>query len=111
MYTLILKNNSTNEFTVYDGLQNVSGKQLYLEFNDVELEVPDGEYTYAVFSNDRDDITYDFKAEILDTVLHTEDGDVELRDINPRIGLLRIGLVEETNKYDNNSRDTYYYEG
>lgn len=111
MYTLILKNNSTNEFTVYDDLQNVSGKQLYLEFNDVELEVPDGEYTYAVFLNDRDDITYDFKAEMLDTVLHTEDGDVELRDINPRIGLLRIGLVEETNKYDNNSRDTYYYEG
>ena len=111
MYTLILRNNATNEVSVYDGLQNVGNARLYLEFQDVELDVPDGEYTYAAFDNDRDDITYDFKSNILDSVIHTDDGDVELRDINPRVGLMRIGIVEEANTYDNNDKQTYYYEG
>lgn len=113
MYTLILRNNSTNEVRVFDDLTDVGGARLYLQFEDVELDIPDGEYTYAVFETRRDDITYDFKANILDSILHTEDGDVELRDIHPRVGLMRIGLVQETNQYQDNkntANDTYYYE-
>ena len=111
MYTIILRNNSTNEVAVYNNMQDVAMGRLYLEFRNVDIDVPDGEYTYAVFTNNRNDVTYEFKADILDTIIHTEDGDCELRDINPRVGLMRVGIVSAVNTYDNNKNETYYYEG
>jgi hypothetical protein len=36
----------------------------------------------------------------------------QLRDINPLVGLLRIGDVADTdNSYNNEENKTYYYEG
>ena len=112
MYNLIIRNNATNESYAYSGLTNTYGGNLYLKFDHIELNVPDGEYTYAVYGCDRNDVTYDFKAQILDTIIHTGDGDVELRDLNPRIGILRIGdVVRDEVNYNNNHNETFYYEG
>lgn len=109
MYTLILRNNATNEVNVISGLTNISEKRLYLQF-DTDIDAPDGEYTYAVFPCDRNDVIYDFKANILDSVLSVDDTDFELRDLNPRYGLLRIGDVVPTAQFDNDDKQTYYYE-
>lgn len=112
MYSLIIRNNATNQPFAYSGLTNTSSGRLYLKFEGLELDVPDGEYTYAVFACDRTDVTYDFKAQILDTVIHTDDGDVELRDLDPRIGLLRVGEInKDETVYDNKHNETFYYEG
>ena len=109
MYTLILRNNATNEVNIFSGLTNISEKRLYLEF-DAELDVVDGEYTYAVFPCDRNDVLFDFKSNILDSVLTVDNTDFELRDLNPRYGLMRVGDIEPTAQYDNDDKQTYYYE-
>lgn len=111
-YTLILKNNATSKYEVVDDLENVSVTELYLQFEDVVLDLPDGEYTYAAFVNERDDLTYDFKEDLLSTIITTgEDESIELRDLNPFTGLLRIGDVKLDLIYDDNNKKEYYYEG
>lgn len=109
-YDIILENNGSREFFILQGLENVSTTDLYLQFDEVELPVgmPDGEYTYAVFSNNRDDVVYTPKTPILDTLIHTDDGDITLRDINPFTGLLRVGDVQETNIYPDENTNYLY---
>lgn len=109
-YDIIMQNNGSREFFILQGLENVSTTDLYLEFKEVELPVgmPDGEYTYAVFSNNRDDVVYTPKTPILDTLIHTDDGDITLRDINPFTGLLRVGDVQETNIYPEGNTNYLY---
>lgn len=121
MYDIIIQNNASKKFYLLQGLEDIAPTELYLEFSNVELpeDLPDGEYTYACFINDRDDVSYDFKTPILDTIIHTDDGDIVLKDIQPFTGLLRVGNIEQSNVYgdehleypydDNN--DIIYYEG
>lgn len=112
MYDLILQNNTTKRFYIFQELVDIAPTELYLEFENVEMDIPDGEYTYAVFINDRDDVTYDFKTPILDTIIHTDEEDVILKNIQPYTGLLRVGEVNETNNYDDvRNNNTIYYEG
>ena len=111
MYDIILQNNASKEFTILRGLTNISLTELYLEFEDVELDVPDGEYTYACFINDRDDVEYDLKTPILDTILTIDDKHIELRDIQPLTGLLRVGEEKPVEVYDEGDNKTFYYEG
>ena len=123
MYDIILQNNASKEFTLLQGLTNVSLTDLYLQFDEVELDVPDGEYTYACFVNDREDVEYDLKTPILDTIVIADGKHIELRDLQPLTGLLRVGTVGEENDYDTdsvtyhpyddgrNDNNTIYYEG
>ena len=88
---------------------------------ELEMEADEGEYTYALLRNDRNDVTYDFRIPILDSIIHTEEGDVVLRDLQPPTGLLRMGdTIEEANIYDNTAysghttdenNTIFYYEG
>lgn len=112
-FDLILLNNASKQVTILTKLENESMNHLYLEFNDVDLDVPSGEYTYVVIPNDRNDVKYDVKLPILNSVLHTDDGDVLFKDLHPRIGLLKVGLEETDNVYvddtvDNNNTFLYY---
>lgn len=110
-YTLFLQNNASKAFHFYDGLEDIGNSHLYHHF-DLELDLPDGEYTYALVINNRDDCEYEFKTPLLDTIIHTGDGDTVLRYLQPDTGLLRIGNdIPATNIYDNNEKkDIYYYE-
>lgn len=113
-YDLILQNNASKEFFIYSGLTDNSYNRLFYQF-DVELDVPDGEYTYVVQFNTRDDVEYDLNIPLLDSILHTGEGDVLLRDLQPSTGLLQIG--EGKPVYDNVYDETqdnntiFYYEG
>ena len=89
-YDLLLQNNASKEFFIYSGLTDTGDNHLYYRF-DTEIDVPEGEYTYVVLINNRDDVEYDFNTPILDTILHTGAGDVLLRDLQPSTGLLQIG--------------------
>lgn len=112
-YDLLLQNNASKEHFIYSGLTDISTNHLYHQF-DVELDVPDGEYTYVVTVNNRDDVVYELKTPLLSTILHTNDGDVILRDLQPGTGLLQIGDGKPVydNVYDE-SEDTktiFYYD-
>lgn len=119
-YDLIIQNSASRATYVYSGLTDMSDNHLFYHF-ELDLGVENGEYSYVVLRNDRDDVTYDFRIPILDTIVHTGEGNVVLRDLQPVMGLLRVGeKVEEANIYDNTaySGDTtdknntiFYYEG
>lgn len=114
-FDIILLNNASKQVTILSKMENESVNHLYLEFNDVDLDVPSGEYTYVVIPNERDDVKYDVKLPILKSVLHTDDGDILFEDIHPRIGLLKVGLEETANEYVDdtveNNNQFLYYEG
>lgn len=108
-FDVILQNNASKEFILLSGLTDTSTSHLYHRF-EVDIDAAEGEYTYAVQYNTRDDVEYEFKTPILDTVLHTEDGDVVLRDLQPSTGLLRIGSnIEPVNIYQKDNNDTIFY--
>lgn len=120
-YDLILQNSASRQTFLYQGLTDYSTNHLYFKFDVVLSDCPIGEATYVVLRNDRDDVTYDFRIPILDTIVHTEDGDVVLRDLQPVTGLLRVGKhIKEANIYDNtaytgettdDNNTIFYYEG
>ena len=111
MFDILFQNNASREFTILTGLTNTSTTDLYLQFEGIELDVPEGEYTYAVLCNSRYDVQYETKTPILDTIVHTNDGDVILKDLCPLTGLMRVGEIDETNVYDTEKADTFPYDG
>lgn len=112
-YDLLLENNASKEFFIYSGLTDTSDNHLFYRF-DTELDVPDGEYTYVVLINNRDDVVYDMNLPILETILHTGEGDVLLRDLQPSTGLLQIGegIPVYENVYDETQDNNliFYYD-
>ena len=110
MFDILLQNNASREFTILTGLTNTSTTDLYLQFEGIELDVPEGEYTYAVLCNSRYDVQYEAKTPILDTIVHTNDGDVILKDLCPLTGLMRVGTPTVEAVYDNSDNNTFYYD-
>lgn len=111
MFSIIFQNNASKKITVYDGLFS-SGNDLYLLFEDFVFSQgeEDGFYTYYLFYNDRDDVTYIFNEVPLKTIIKTQDGEVTLYDLNPLTGLMRLGnMVENTNFRKNNKKNEYLY--
>ena len=114
VFDLILVNNASKQFFIYTGLTDASDSHLYHKF-DIDIDAPDGEYTFVVVYNARTDVTYDFKVPVLDTIVHVGDEEMVLRDLQPSTGLLRIGEVDPENVYDetsekNNPTTFYYYD-
>ena len=108
-YTILFKNNSSNEVYRVDKAFNHSINHLYLEFRDIDLELPEGEYTYACFLNDRDDIVYDYKADLMESVLDTAEGKVKLKDLHPATGLMRVGAAPNKAIMDNKTKTFIFY--
>lgn len=108
---LIIQNSSDKRMWVLSGLTNVSPSERYVQFEDVEMpeDAAEGEYYYALICNDRDDVTYTLKTDVLETLIHTDDGDVILKDLKPLTGILRVGDVKEKNIYAEKKNKVYYY--
>lgn len=109
-YDIILQNNASKEFFLYSGQTDISENHLYHTF-DIDLDIPEGEYTYAVLLNNRDDVEYDFKTPLLSTTVSTSQGKLDLRELQPGTGLLRIGkTIEQEAIYDEkNNNEIFYY--
>lgn len=112
-FDIILQNNASKEVFVFKGLDNKSNTDLYLRFIDINLSVPDGEYTYFVVFDQRTDVEYETNPVAYKTILHTSEGDVVLKDLKPLTGLLRVGMVNspknETIAPKTKNNDTIYY--
>lgn len=113
-YDIILQNNASKQVILLPGVEDTSESHLYHLF-EVRIDAPEGEYTYCIVYNERDDVEYEFKTPLLDTVLHYgDDESIVLRLLQPDTGLLRIGTtIEPENIYqdDENNDTTFYYNG
>ena len=87
-FDIIFMNNASKKVKILQKQENVSEDQDYLRFENVHLYLPDGEYTYAVIFNARDDVRYDVKNDLLETVVITDRGNVPLKVLRPLTGLL-----------------------
>ena len=113
-YDLILQDNGSKQFFVFSGLTDLSENHLYYKFNIDLSSLKSAEYTYVVLINNRDDVVYDMNLPILETILHTGEGDVLLRDLQPSTGLLQIGdgVPVYENVYDETQDNNliFYYD-
>ena len=94
-FDIIFVNNASKKVKILQKQENVSEDKDYLCFENVELGLPDGEYTYAAIYNARDDVRYDVKNDLLETVVMTNEGNVPLKVLRPLTGLL---MVKNENK-------------
>lgn len=110
-YDIFLQNNASKQEWVVSGLENSSDNNLYLRFDDFQMpsDAPEGEYTYALIYNGRDDVVYTLKDVLLESVLHTGEGDVVLKNLRPMVGLLKYGNVETEKTYRTDVNKDFYY--
>ena len=94
-FDIIFMNNASKKVKILQKQENVSEDKECLRFENVELDLPDGEYTYAAICNERIDVRYDVKNDLLETIVMTDEGNVPLKVLRPCTGLL---MVENKNK-------------
>lgn len=107
-YDIILQNNASKETFLYPGVEDMSGSHLYHLF-EVDIDAPDGEYTYVLLKNSRNDVEYEFKTPILESFVVVGGEKWLLSDFQPATGLLRIGEITPVNIYDDNKDNTIFY--
>ena len=108
-YDVIIQNSASKQTFLLTGNTDTSESHLYHRF-EVEIDAPEGEYTYVCVRNDREDVEYEFKTPVLDTIVHIGDEELVLRDLQPSTGLLRVGNdITAANTYDNNKEKTIFY--
>ena len=94
-FDIIFMNNASKKVKILQKQENVSEDKDCLRFENVELDLPDGEYTYAAIFNSRDDVRYDVKNDLLETIVMTNERNVPLKVLRPLTGLL---MVKNENK-------------
>lgn len=120
IWGITVQNNATKE--IITNWRVAEEHELYIKFahsgNRWWLDtLPDGEYTYYVWpmalGPERNLDTDNGGSTVLDAdVVDLSTGErVTLRDLNPYVGLLRIGDVPVTaNNYDDTDNNRYYYD-
>ena len=108
-FDIIFVNNASKKVKILQKQENVSEDKDYLCFENVELDLPDGEYTYAVICNERIDVRYDVKNDLLETVVMTDEGNVPLRVLRPFTGLLMVKNEGKKTLFYNPTREDGVY--
>lgn len=108
-FDIIFVNNASKKVKILQKQENVSEDKDYLSFENVELDLPDGEYTYAAIYNSRDDVRYDVKNDLLETIVLTDEGNVPLKVLRPLMGLLMVKNDEKKTLFYNPTRDNGVY--
>lgn len=108
-FDIIFVNNASKKVKILQKQENVSKDKDYLCFENVELDLPDGEYTYAAIYNARDDVRYDVKNDLLETVVMTDEGNVPLKVLRPLMGLLMVKNENKKTLFYNPKREDGVY--
>ena len=108
-FDIIFVNNASKKVKILQKQENVSEDKDYLSFENVELDLPDGEYTYAAIYNNRDDVRYNVKNDLLETIVMTDDGNVPLKVLRTLMGLLMVKNEEKKTLFYNPTRDNGVY--
>ena len=109
-FDLIIQNNASKQIFLISGLTDTSDTPLAYIFENFNMpeKAQDGEYTCTLFRNGRSDVQYEFKDVLLDTVAHTEDGDIQIRYLRPEIFLMKYGDIK-TGYISRDKNKTYAY--
>ena len=108
-FDIIFVNNASKKVKILQKQENVSEDKDYLCFENVELDLPDGEYTYAAIYNARDDVRYDVKNDLLETIVLTDEGNVPLKVLRPLMGLLMAKNENKKTLFYNPKREDGVY--
>ena len=108
-FDIIFINNASKKVKILQKQENVSDGKDCLRFENVELDLPDGEYTYAVICNERIDVRYDVKNDLLETVVMTNKGNVPLKVLRPFTGLLMVKNEGKKTLFYNPTREDGVY--
>ena len=108
-FDIIFMNNASKKVKILQKQENVSDGKDCLIFENVELDLPDGEYTYAAICNERIDVRYDGKNDLLETVVMTDDGNVPLRVLRPFTGLLMVKNEDKKTLFYNPKKEDGVY--
>ena len=108
-FDIIFMNNASKKVKILQKQENVSDGKDCLLFENVALDLPDGESTYAVICNERIDVRYDVKNDLLETVVMTDEGNVPLRVLRPFTGLLMVKNEGKKTLFYNPTREDGVY--
>ena len=108
-FDIIFMNNASKKVKILQKQENVSEDNDCLRFENVELDLPDGEYTYATIFNARDDVRYDVKNDLLETIVLTDEGNVPLKVLRPFTGLLMVKNENKKTLFYNPKREDGVY--
>ena len=108
-FDIIFMNNASKKVKILQKQENVSEDKDCLRFENVKLNLPDGEYTYAAICNERIDVRYDVKNDLLETVVMTDEGNVPLKVLRPFTGLLTVKNDDRKMLFYNPTREDGVY--
>ena len=108
-FDIIFMNNASKKVKILQKQENVSEDNDCLRFENVKLDLPDGEYTYAVICNERIDVRYDVKNDLLETIVMTDEGNVPLKVLRPFTGLLMVKNENKKTLFYNPKREDGVY--
>lgn len=109
-YDLFFQNNGSKQIFEILGVNDVGCSPYYIEFENLDMpsDMQDGEYTYLIFANSRDDVAYEFNNILQNSVAVVDDNRYRFLDLKPLIGIMRYGdpssefLYREDNKNKEN---------
>lgn len=112
MYTMLIQNLASKREWVIQRLRNTGDNWLSYNFEGFKMpdDAPYGEYSCILFFNSRTDCSYDVRDDLKETVIHTADGDVKVRDLRCEYFLLKYGDEQKELEYLEGNKDFYYYE-
>lgn len=87
-FTLILKNNTSNEVTINNLIGDVTINSII--FKDVEFDLSSGEYEYLLFLNYRTDVQFNFGTDLINSTVIVENKEIPIKLLRPMIGLMKI---------------------
>lgn len=112
MYTMIMQNLASKREWIVNRLRDTGENWMSYLFEDFQMpdDAPYGEYSCILFWNERRDCTYDIANDIDETVIHTKDGDVQVKQLKCERFLLVYGDVASELVFNEENKDFYYYE-
>ena len=109
-FDLLIQHSASKREWVVSGLTDKGNTMAYV-FKDFVMpeDAPEGEYYCVLVWNGREDVEWDVKDVLLDSVARTSEGNVMLRNLRPEIFLMRYGVVESPAQYRDTDKQYYYY--
>lgn len=109
---MLLQNLASKVEYIITGLENVSPSNLAYVFEDFEMPegAEQGEYACFLFRDDRSDCVYSLTDDILNSVVETSEGTVEIHRLRPEIFLLRYGSYDTDLVAHDINENYFYYE-
>ena len=108
-FDIIFVNKASKKLKILQKPENVSEDNDCLRFENVELDLPDGEYTYAAIYNALDNVRYDVKNDLLETVVMANGRNVPLKVLRPLTGLLMVKNENKKTLFYNPTREDGVY--